>query len=612
VPATPERGGLSAIARQAWLGLIVAAVGWALFLVASGGIDLRPHGIPVRSTDPDRAAYGALILAALYAAVHRAHAHRHAHWIEAHALRLAAVLERRRTTIVAAMAVMTFVVGVTHGALVAGGSDSYGYVSQADLWLAGDPVVEQALATQVPWPDADATFAPLGYVPSPQRGAIVPSYAPGLAVLMAILKVAFGGCGPFLVVPFLGGLTVWLTYVLGKRAGSAGAGLLSAALIVTSPAFLFMLFNPMSDVPVTAFFTAGLVVALSPGRWRAFWTGVVVSLGIFVRPNLVPVGAVYLAVLLARAPAGERWRTLVLFGLGGLPGVSMVAAANTIMYGAPWRSGYGSLDQYYSWSFFVTNLQHYVTWLVTTETPFIALFIVPIALLRRRDGDRRIAVKMLALLIAAVWVSYLFYLPFDVWWYLRFLLPAFPAMLVLAVIGGALVLARYLTAPRTLAVGVVLALALLAYRAGDVRELGLQELWRGGIVYSSAGEYVRTKLPENAVILTVQHSGSLRYHGHRLTMRWDLLGPEWWPRALDVLTERGYRPYLLVSDFEEEQLRRHLGMSAAPDAPGTIVAEMLMPEVIRIYDPLRQSGTKTDTIPEVVACPCALTSAPAD
>ena len=32
---------------------------------------------------------------------------------------------------------------------------------------------------------------------------------------------------------------------------------------------------------------------------------------------------------------------------------------------------------------------------------------------------------------AAVWLLYLFYLPFDQWWYLRFLIPAIPIVLLL-------------------------------------------------------------------------------------------------------------------------------------------------------------------------------------
>ena len=154
--------------------------------------------------------------------------------------------------------------------------------------------------------------------------------------------------------------------------------------------------------------------------------------------------------------------------------------------------------------------------------------------------------------------------------------------------------------------GAIVAVVVFAIRVNDVRERALLTLWRGGVVYASAAEYVRTQLPANAVVLTVQHSGSIRYYANRLTLRWDLLPAEWWPRALDVLTERGYRPYLLVSVFEEEQLRRQFGFSDAEDGPGTLVALMSDPEQLRLYDPLRLSGSRPDAITAVVSCPCGL------
>ena len=69
----------------------------------------------------------------------------------------------------------------------------------------------------MPWPHADYTFAPLGYRASLEGGGIAPTYAPGLPILMALLIYPFGECGPYLVVPLLGALLVWVTYKIGER-----------------------------------------------------------------------------------------------------------------------------------------------------------------------------------------------------------------------------------------------------------------------------------------------------------------------------------------------------------------------------------------------------------
>jgi hypothetical protein len=591
--------------RKVLLALIAMSAVWTLIVALTGGVDLRLYQIPFKSTEPDRPFFATLLLMAAYAVVFRRHRSDDAAWIEGRAEPLASFLERRAEVLAAAAAVATVVAALLYGIHVAGGSDSYGYVSESRLWLSRDLTVEQPIATQVPWPDADWTFAPLGYRPAQTPGAIVPVYAPGLPVLMALATLAVGVCGPFLVVPLLAGVQVWLTYQLGAQVWSRLVGLTAAMLISTSQTFLFMAMNPMSDVPVAVFFTGAVVIALSPSRWRAFWTGAVLSVGIFIRPNLVPIGALYLWVLLARAAAGERWRTFIRLALGGLPLVLAIAATNGLLYGAPWRAGYGGLDELYSWRYIVTNVQRYTGWLVETETPLVFLFALPVVWLWR---ERRIGIHFLALLMAAVWVSYLVYAPFDVWWYLRFMLPAYPAMFVLAAIGGTLLLARFAGARRAAAIGVILAIPFFAYRVKEIRGRAIADASIGGIVYLSAAEYVRRQLPENAVILTIQHSGSIRHYADRLTMRWDLLDAGWWPRALDVLVERGYRPYLLISSFEERQLRAQFGFSDAPDAPGTVVAEMNLPEQIRIYDPLRQTTGPPATIRAAECCPCTLNS----
>jgi hypothetical protein len=306
----------------------------------------------------------------------------------------------------------------------------------------------------------------------------------------------------------------------------------------------------------------------------------------------------------------DRWRAALWFGIGGLPLILVVAAVNDHLYGAPWNSGYGSLDQYYSWSFWLTNLTQYARWLFETETAIVLLAFVPLLLLRRLEAGLRGALAFVMVFVTAVWLAYLFYAPFDAWWYLRFLLPAFPAIFVLASIGGVLLLTRVVRIRSVTTLGVVVAIVVFALRVHDVRDRALLTLYRGAIVYASAAEYVRTQLPGNAVIITVQHSGSIRHHADRLTMRWDQLAPEWWPRALDVLTAQGYRPYFLISFFEEAQLRRQFGFSDAEDAPGTIVAVMDDPEKIRIYDPLRQTSAAPAMIPIVVACPCGVSPEP--
>ena len=160
----------------------------------------------------------------------------------------------------AALAAAVFAAGLHWGTFAVGGSDSYCYVHQAQGWSTGRLQVVEPLALDAPWPDAPRTFAPAGHVPSPTvPGAAVPMCPAGLSIVMAPFmliddflarRLVRRSDTIFLVVPLFGALLVWSVYVLGSRFGRR-VGLASALLVACSPAFLFQLVQPMSDVPAT-------------------------------------------------------------------------------------------------------------------------------------------------------------------------------------------------------------------------------------------------------------------------------------------------------------------------------------------------------------------------
>jgi hypothetical protein len=603
--------------RRVLPALSLLSLAWAVVVSVTGGIDLHAFGFRLKSTYPDRPVYVAALLAAIYVYFFRENARR---WQGVGSLTAAIPrLERAAAPIVVLLAIAVAAVGVRQGVLVAEASDAWGYISQADLWLDGDLTFEQPVSRDIPWPNADWTFAPLGYRPAITPGAIVPTYPPGLPVLMAIAKSVVGACGPFLIAPLLGGLTIWWTYLLGVRLSSRLIGLTAAVLLATSPIFLLMVLNPLSDVPATALLTLGLVLALSPFRWRAVATGAAVSMALFIRPNLLLVGVVFLTFVVWSAPAllppeggshGDdegirraRLRALVWFAAGGAPLVLAVAVINTMLYGSPWSAGHGSLGELYSWTFAGQNLIDYSKWLWATETPFIALSLMPL-IAWRRSGLSRAAYGFVVSFIAAVWLSYVFYRAYGLWLYLRFLLPIIPLLVVLASVGLAMAVRRISDRGGQIALALLVVTAALTLRVGVIRGEQVLGHWREGVPYTSVGEYVRQRLPSNAVVFTVQHSGSIRYYADRLTLRWDFLPADWWPRAVNVLTERGYRPYVLLTAEEDEVFRARFGLANVPDAPGTLVATFPGSEVNRLYDPLRATTQQPATIPVVRSFPC--------
>jgi hypothetical protein len=398
---------------------------------------------------------------------------------------------------------------------------------------------------------------PLGYVFTSNGTALAPMYAPGLPMQMALFERLGGRDAVFWVMPLLTGLAAWATYALGSRAGGPHIGVLAAALFATSPAVLFQLTHaPMSDLPAAAWWTVALVALLYPSRWAALECGVATGLAILTRPNLVPLALLPGALLLWHAvrSSDERaraWQRLALFAAGSIPACAAVAVLNAYWYGSPLLSGYGALSgTYYQWAHFWPNVRLYAGWMLQTQAP-VALLAALAPILFVRSPGKGIAIS--ALFVVMVWVSYVFYLSFEQWWTLRFLLPAFPALCVLA--SAALFrAAEWLPArSRGLAISAVLAVA-IGWNLGFTHMTSAIETdveWR----YATIGRLLDQQSPRRSVVLAFLHSGSARYYADRLTLRWDRIEPSQFDSAIATIRQRGYAAYLLIDDAEEAQFK---------------------------------------------------------
>src|SRR5688500_7696454 len=314
------------------------------------------------------------------------------------------------TLAVAAICAAAAVVAVRFGSFVAGGSDSYCYVHQAERWASGRLLEPEPLALDAPWPDATLTFAPAGHVPSPiVKGAIVPICPSGLSLLMAPALAVGGRTAMFAVVPLCGVLIVLATFLLARPLGD-GVGLASAAVTAASPIFLFQIIQPMSDVPATAFWLMALVLA-TRARPAPAAAGLCGALAILIRPNLVPLGFVIGAYFLWRPGAqwSERRRGSLRYAIGCADGCVAVLAIQQYFYGSPLASGYGAAGGLFSMARVVPNASRYGAWLVQAHGPLLALAAVSPFVLARP-----FAVVSLAFVAVNV-ALYLPYLTFDDW-----------------------------------------------------------------------------------------------------------------------------------------------------------------------------------------------------
>jgi hypothetical protein len=322
-------------------------------------------------------------------------------------------------------------------------------------------------------------------------------------------------------------------------------------MMACSPILVFMSLTPMADVPAAAFWIAALTVAMRRTPLATFLAALLTAVAVLIRPNLVPLALFpwLMAVVRGTTAREVAWRTLI-FAAGSIWGPLYVAWINDALYGSPFSSGYGDVGVSFSIENGIANIKRYPAWWLHSQGPLGVLCLI--ALWRRRGERMREVAVALAFAVSAI-LLYLFYLPFDAWWYLRFMLPAVPILLLLCADAVAWAANRTST---TLAVAMALVVVFAAsHSRWFIEGHAIMGTGYGEERYPEIALYAGSVLPEDAVVITMQHSGSIRYYTGRMIVRWDNLDPAWLDRAVAFLRDRGIATYALIEHFEENDFR---------------------------------------------------------
>lgn len=435
-----------------------------------------------------------------------------------------------------------------------GGADSSGYFNLArclDQGAIRVPIrpIENLPANTMP----AYTYVPLGFVPDREAKMLTPTYPLGVPLLFMAATRVFGALhGPDLVLWSHTLAAVLLAYGLLRQAGaSQPAALIGTSALAVSPLFLTYGFQAMSDLPALTWCAAALWFAGRRTMPSALCAGFAIGYAVLVRPSNV---VIFPAVLVA---LGFDWRRWLAFGAGGLPAAIILALFNRAAYGSPLSSGYGNVSELISLEWVPMTLAHYARWMPMLLSPLLLLvFVAPWA-----ARHARLALVVHGLCIAGVGGFYAFYYhTHETWWYLRFVLPAFPSLIVLATLAGENLVNR-LRSPAVrigltfLAAAIVIGNGVAWNRHFEVRSSGRNER-----IYGRAIKLVQEKVPADAVILAMQTSGSLFFGTDRTIVRWDTLEGTW-PRVRAAATAANRPIYGVFFDFEVERAIPH-------DTPG--------------------------------------------
>lgn len=579
-----------------------AALIWSVAGLLTGGFVLRVAGVSVTSRNPLRPFVVAVALAA------------GAVWAlgrDRSSSRLAPLVgtgARRPVHVAVIAAFGAFAMAAAWNTRAAGGSDSSCYVLQADAFARGRASLAPVLTETLPG-ISPAALAPIGFIASPTPPyEAVPICASGLALMMAPL-LPVGRNLVFLIVPVFAGLMVWWVFAFGRRVADGGTAACAAILVACSPIFLYQAVQPMSDVPAAALFMGALVFALRGGRAGTVVAGFLASLAVLTRPNLAVVIAPLVLLLKNRDSPGfpkngdspgfpekgdspSFWQNVkpglspfLWFAAGAAPAGIVMLALNAARYGGPLTSGYGDSGALFAWVHVAPNLGRYPRWLIETQSPLLVLALAGPVLLWAR-GLGRVALAT-ALSTSALFATYFAYTVFDDWWYIRFLLPALPILIVFMTIALFAIATRF--SPSHGRVGAMVACALLASWYMDVaarrHAMNLRTLEAR---FRVAGEYAGRALPASAIVLAVQHSGSVRFYGGKPTLAWDGIDPSALDGAIASLAARGFTPFIVLEDAEEQRFRERFATERHGQLDWPPMTEMHTRVRVRVYDPAQQ------------------------
>lgn len=429
-----------------------------------------------------------------------------------------------------------------HVGAYAGQSDSSGYLNSARLLAHGQTAVAQRIPAGIDPAALDSyTFIPLGFRPA-SAVAMAPTYPIGLPLALAALGplMTWALAPHFLMVASALAAAV-LMFPLGRAAGLPRSwSVFGSLLFAASPLTTFMSLQLMSDVPATAAASAAILCAWRSRTHRAWGpvAGAVFSAAVLIRPN----NLILLAPLaLCLGLDSRRWLGFI---LGGLPGAAGQMAYNHAAYGHAFASGYGGdLASKFTLGIAPVTLAHYARWLPVLLTP-VGLAAIALPWIGRRQPFAWVLTTWIAVTLA-------FYTPYfhthETWWYLRFLLPAFPA----AFVGGLWIVHHFwsrLNLPRlrplvTRSLALAATLVVLGRSVVWHQRLNATHIGHGESVYPEACQWAKTHLPPDALVVTQQTSGAFFYYTDFPLVRWDTLKPERFARLAAAV---GPRPLFAV------------------------------------------------------------------
>ncbi len=392
----------------------------------------------------------------------------------------------------AAALLIIFFIYSTYTQEYVGGADFYGYYVQS-LLLKKSQVNMPVGVSPAEYP----AIAPLGYFV--KDGKVLPQYPPGYPLLMAL--AGFIGL-EFYVSPILGILSIVLVFLLIKELTDKKIAGFFSLIWAFFPIVVYGSTSVMSDLAAVFFILLALYLYR---KGKIPLSAFSLAFSLVVRPTNILFCLIFLPVI-------ARDRQWFKFGCYFAIPASLYGLYNWLVYGAPWKIGYADVPERFVSSVFFHHLGYYAKETVVQFTPFLILLIFFAFWKRSRDWWFYVSWFLI------FFIFYCFWRPGgDSWWWTRFLLPAYPALFFLAVLGlkNGLDFIQQKWKPTKHAVTislVTIALIIIGYfiNYGFTHP----DIWEKnkGKHYYDISKMIAKKVPGNSLVGAVDFSGCLRLY----------------------------------------------------------------------------------------------------
>ncbi|HEU5080991.1 MAG TPA: hypothetical protein VFT72_17395 [Opitutaceae bacterium] len=438
-----------------------------------------------------------------------------------------------------------------HAARCATGSDATGYLNSAHLLEEGKTFFPLRVIEGLPIGTDEVTsltYMPLG-LKAVDDQRLVPGYPVGLSLLIAG-TARIGSWSTVLrdvaVLHLVAGLVV--VYFLAREFKlSRPFSVLCAAIIGSSPLYLLMGLQPMSDVPALVWCGATLLLVRIGQRnpHILVFAGFTFAFAVLIRPTNLLLAAP-IAVMLF-----PSWRHALIFIAGGIPGAVFQLLYNLNTYGSPLGNGYIGAAESFSPKWIGASLAAYAHWPILLFTPIVLL---------------GLALPWLSLPVRWKWLLVAWAAPFfglygfyfytsQTWWYQRFVLPAMPALVIASLLVATALVRRLGRKARAITLCVSLAM-LAVYQIFWIRDFHALGPARSSEPYFQAHRWLNGHAAEKPIALCMEASGSIFAYTPLPIVRWDWLTPGAWDSLRQTAAANHQPIYAVLAEYEVSDAQR--------------------------------------------------------